>query len=335
MSTGEYLFMSTCLPWQIELWQRVMASRNRGRMPHAILLTGVQGIGKRYFAQMLVRSLLCRLPSASGLACGQCRDCRLLSIGYHPALFDCQPSETNAVIKIDQIRELAEFCTHTSSNNGIRIGLIAPAEQMNQQAANALLKTLEEPPPGVVLLLLSSQPRQLLATLRSRCQMLKLTRPPQALALQWLLDQGFTENTEVLLALAGGAPLQAQQLAQQQALSNQRLLFEIYLAVIEQRLSEVAAAEQWLRQDINQSLVWLLGWHMDLARLKLGEQTELNHLDLTQELRNLADVVSVAECFRRYHALLQIRQQLKIQRNAPMLMEAFFSSCRTKPRRLT
>ena len=131
------------------------------------------------------------------------------------------------------------------------------------------------------------------------------------------------------LTLAGGAPLQAQQLAQQQALTTRRALFDIYRGVVEQRLSEAAAAEQWLRQDTELGLEWLLGWHMDLIRLNMSTEVDLSHPDLAQELRDLADVVSLSECFRRYHALLQIRQQLKMQRNAPMLMEAFFSTCQT------
>ena len=320
--------MTECLPWQLEAWQRLMRSRAAGRLPHAMLLTGPTGIGKLHFAQALAQSLLCQSPAESGFACGACRDFRLFSVGNHPDLFNGQPGEPQAGIKIEQIRSLAEFCIRTSSSGRGRVGLVAPAERMNSHAANALLKTLEEPPPGIVLLLLSSQPSQIPATLRSRCQPLKLVYPPKVQAVQWLREQEVADP-ELLLTLAGGAPLQAQQLAQQQALTTRRALFDIYRGVVEQRLSEAAAAEQWLRQDTELGLEWLLGWHMDLIRLNMSTEVDLSHPDLAQELRDLADVVSLSECFRRYHALLQIRQQLKMQRNAPMLMEAFFSTCQT------
>jgi len=319
--------MTVCLPWQRETWQQLSASRRAGRLPHALLLSGPQGIGKQVFARALTQSLLCQTLDEQGFACGRCRDCYLFDAGTHPSLFDCQPGESNTVIKIDQIRALAEFCIHTGQTGSARVGLIAPAERLNQNAANALLKTLEEPPPGVVLLLLSDQPAQIPATLRSRCQSLKLVRPHKTLAVQWLRQQEVSEDAETLLNLAGGAPLLAQQLAAQQVLPKRRALFDIYQAVAEQRMSEVTATEQWLRYDTLLSLDWLLSWHMDLIRLNMSTQAELDQPDLAQELRGLADKLSGSECFRRYQALLSIRQQLKTQRNAAMLMEAFFSTC--------
>jgi DNA polymerase-3 subunit delta' len=298
--------------------------RKADRLPHAVLLNGPQGIGKQHFAQLFAQSLLCRVPNEQGFACGHCRDCHLFEAGSHPNLFDCQPSEPTAVIKIDQIRDLAKFCIQSGS---VRVGFIAPAERLNQNAANALLKTLEEPPAGVILLLISSQLGRIPATLRSRCQKIQLARPAKPLALHWLNQQGYTDEAEILLGMAGGAPLLAQQLGAKQALADRQALFDIYKAVLEQSISEVAAAEQWLRYDREQSLNWLLSWHMDLIRLNTLDTAELDQPDLAQALRELADKLSSADCFRRYQSLLKLRQQLQTQRNASQLMEAFFTTC--------
>ena len=239
------------------------------------------------------------------------------------------------MIKIDQIRELAEFTTRTSQTGRGRVALVAPADRLNLHAANALLKTLEEPPLGVLIILLSTQPSQIPATLRSRCHKLAFSMPDTELAKAWLIErvhpeEDFRQKLDIALQLAGGSPLLAQQFLSTQQLADRRALFEIYQSVIEQRLSETAAAEQWLRYDVSLSLDWLLGWHLDMARLSVGyTEAGLDHPDLVQELSRLADVVAVTECFRRYDAVLQIRQALSGQRNAQMLLEAFFGACRT------
>ena len=323
------------LPWQAEHWQRIVSARETGRLPHALLLSGATGLGKHRFATALARALLCQTPLSDLSACGHCRDCRLLAAGNHPDWLNCHPSDSNTVIKIDQIRELAEFTTRTSQTSRARIAMVAPADRLNVYAANALLKTLEEPPLGVLIILLSTRPRQMPATLRSRCHKLTFAIPPTELAKSWLIEQMQTQNDieqdlVALLKLARGAPLLALEFAKTQSLANRRALFDIYQAVIQQQLSETAAAEQWLRYDVSLSLDWLQGWHLDIARLKLGwPETTLDHPDLVQDLRQLADLVPVVNCFQRYDATLQMRLALNGQRNIQMLLEAFFGACQS------
>ena len=140
------------LPWQLEAWARLGQQVDEDRLPHALLVTGPAGIGKEHFARSVSARLLCGSP-VSGTACGNCKSCTLLSAGSHPDLLDVQCEEGSRVIKIDQVRELIDFAGKTPAIGGRKVVLLGPAEAMNINAANALLKCLEEPSASTTLLL--------------------------------------------------------------------------------------------------------------------------------------------------------------------------------------
>jgi DNA polymerase III subunit delta' len=119
-----------------------------------------------------------------------------------------KPEKPSLVIKVEQVRELADFLYVGSHRGRLRVALVHPAEDMNENAANALLKGLEEPPAAAVFILVSDRPAQLLPTIRSRCVAVPVPLPPPEAALQWLGGQGLKEP-ERWLAYAGGAPLLA------------------------------------------------------------------------------------------------------------------------------
>ena len=125
-------------PWQVALWQQLVG---RTQHAHAYLLHGAAGIGKRALAERLMAYLLCRQPTDVG-ACGQCKACYLLAAGTHPDNFILQPEEPEKPIKVDQVRELVSFVVQTAQLGGRKVVLVEPAEAMNLNAANALLKSL-------------------------------------------------------------------------------------------------------------------------------------------------------------------------------------------------
>jgi DNA polymerase-3 subunit delta' len=199
------------------------------RLPHALLIHGAQGIGKLALAEKIAQLLLCEAVEASAKPCGACEGCRWFAGANHPDFRRLEPEalaqqpetameeegETPArrgkpsiEIKIDQVRELADFLNIGSHRGGRRVALVHPAEEMNPSAANALLKALEEPPAGALFLLVSHRPARLLPTIRSRCVALPVAIPRKEAALQWLSAQGM-QNAERWLAYAGGAPLRA------------------------------------------------------------------------------------------------------------------------------
>ena len=221
----------TPLPWQQEMWSQLVSWRER--LPHALLLHGGRGIGKRHLMKAYAQLLLCESP-VNAAPCGRCAGCQLMAADNHPDLRWLTPaalmpdrddadgngedSETDRTetrsskakpsreIVIDQVRKISEFLAISSHRGGARVVLLLPAEALNPPAANALLKVLEEPPPGVTFLAVSDQLDAVLPTILSRCVLLRAPIPSHAQALAWLQSNG-VERAEAKLAEAGGAPL--------------------------------------------------------------------------------------------------------------------------------
>jgi DNA polymerase-3 subunit delta' len=197
---------------------------------HATLVHGPSGVGQFDFALALARSWLCETP-VEGQACGECTGCRLMQSRTHPDFCLLIPeamaealgwaaedegtrdperkkAKPSRELKVEAVREAIGWAQKTSSRGRGKVVVIHPADAMNAISANALLKTLEEPPAGVRLVLGTADPELLLPTLRSRCQRWSLALPEPAHALGWLQAQG-VEGPEVLLAAAGGRPMDA------------------------------------------------------------------------------------------------------------------------------
>lgn len=175
-------------PWLAEPVERLLAAQAQDRFPHALLFSGMAGLGKAYLAKQLAAYL-------------------------NPYVLDTmwvRPEEGSSSIKVDQIRELQPLMSQTSLHGGKKIVIIQLAEQMNMAASNALLKVLEEPLDDSLLLLLTENLRLLLPTIVSRCQRLAFFVPSIDVAKQWLIDQGKApERLDIALTLSLGAPLKA------------------------------------------------------------------------------------------------------------------------------
>ncbi len=197
------------LPWQTESWQRLVSLLHADTLPHAMLAAGPPDIGKQHFMSAFAGTLLCE-DSSAGTACGKCRSCHLLAVGTHPDIMFISPEGDSRVIKIDQIRRVLDFATKTPGISQRKVILVGPAEVMNVNAANALLKCLEEPTAGTVLLLFSQRVSTLPATLRSRCQTLAMGLPSQRQSMAWLEQlTGSAEVSGQLLAVSSRRPLLA------------------------------------------------------------------------------------------------------------------------------
>lgn len=259
------------LLWTLESWNNLIERRRRERLPHALLLSGPAGLGKRHFAEAIAAALLCREPRPDGSACGQCGGCRLFAGGSHPDFLRLVPEEGGRTIKIDQVRAHNEFLALTAQYRGHRVSLIDPADAMTMGAANSLLKTLEEPSGGAVLLLVSDRPAALPATIRSRCQRIEFRPPARAQALAWLREETGAEDPGLLLDLAGGAPLVAAAMADGQRLEQRTRLFADLDALWSGRDEPVAVAARWHSgPGLPEALHWLSLTLMDMIRLKLS-----------------------------------------------------------------
>ncbi|WP_111642012.1 DNA polymerase III subunit delta' [Marinimicrobium alkaliphilum] len=310
-------------PWQQSLWRQLDAQIEAGKLPHALLLAGPPGIGKRHLAEALTQRLLCQQPS-SGSACGRCRTCELNRAGTHPDRLLMTPEEGSRAIKVDQVRQVIDQLGKTAQQGGRRVVLLYPAEAMNVNAANALLKALEEPAPETVLVLVSDSPGAVLPTIRSRCQLQLIPVPPAAQVLPWLepLVAGSELSAQTLLASARGAPLAALALLAGDTLERraewQTLIAQLSLG----QVSAVEAAAKLQGDDLDLFLRWWLGWLHDLCRWQLGLKVPV----LAQLEPAVAERLQLAapSLLQRYQEkLLGVRKQLRngANPNKPLVLE--------------
>ncbi|UXI69653.1 DNA polymerase III subunit delta' [Tahibacter amnicola] len=199
--------------WNAPLWNNVLDRLRRGAMPHALLLSGAAGLGKRAFADRLANLLLCE--NRADEPCGRCRGCLLYTAGSHPDRMQVtlelrDDGKLRTEIVVEQIRVLSERLALTPQFGGHQVALIDPADLMNTAAANALLKTLEEPSTGTVMVLVSDQSSRLPATIRSRCQRLDFLLPSPSEAIAWLNAQGISGAAQALEAAAGNPGVAAE-----------------------------------------------------------------------------------------------------------------------------
>ncbi|MFC5581262.1 DNA polymerase III subunit delta' [Rhodanobacter terrae] len=245
------------LPWHAEHWARLQARRQRDALPHALLLCGAAGLGKRAFAQRFVQGLLCSEP-ADGDPCGRCRSCLLVAAGTHPDVISLsfglrKDGVLRSEIVVDQIRELSARLAMRSQFGGWQVATIDPADAMNPAAANALLKTLEEPAAQTMLILLGDAPWRLPQTIRSRCQRIEFHLPAAADALAWLQADGVRDAATALDA-AGGNPGLARAWAQEGALDRRLEVRKDLAALAAGRGQPLDVVKRWLDSEPAQRL---------------------------------------------------------------------------------
>lgn len=276
-------------PWLSPLWLRLLAMRQR--LPHAVLLAGPNGVGKRELARAWTQSLLCERPRPDGEACGECEGCHWFAAGTHPdymhlTLLEKETKEGDVKIatdiNVEQARQAVGFVHLSTYRAGRRVVLVEPAEALNAASANALLKVLEEPPINTVFILLSHQPRQLLPTILSRCHKLEVGLPDKAMLADWLRQNGLDEEA---LAWVSGAPLAAASARDEGELEIRR---ELLGALSNKDPDSVALAEAWNKRV--PARTWhriSYKWLLDLLACRLGGKVGFNP-DYEAALRNLA-----------------------------------------------
>ena len=286
--------MSIPYPWLEPFRQSVATTFKQGRFPHALLLTGQSGMGKADFANYLAQLLLCEQPVEGESPCGQCSACTWFKAGSHPDYrhVSFEPDDKGNLRKtivVDQIRMLAGDLALKSHAGGYKVAVITPADAMNINASNSLLKTLEEPSDNTVLVLVSAQPGHLPATLRSRCQQLRIGVQDRGPVIHWLSEQQGSNEPEMYLQLAENAPLEARRLAQENAIETRREHFSELVDILDGKAAPLKVAEAWSRDEDMQAVRWLRDWLMDLLRIRMTGQTDaVRSIDIVDGLEVLA-----------------------------------------------
>ena len=311
------------LPWHDQAWSRLLQARADDRLPHALLITGIPGVGKAVLARHLAHVLVCTSPTDSGDPCGQCRSCQLAAVGHHPDIHWYRPEEGSKVIKVDAVRALTQSSVLTAGGSGRSVYIVDPADGMNPAAANALLKTLEEPAGGAVLILISASPDRLPATIRSRCQLVALAAPDRESATAWLGEQGMTRPlAERLLGLYGGAPLAALAAADTDRLAELDAMWTSLERLAEGRGDPVALAASWESRDLAELLDWLVLWTLDLLRLQAvpGSPPRFDPA-AAERFQNLANRLDCRNLHGFLDSLYELQRRLSSNLNGLLAME--------------
>ena len=304
-------------PWHGALWSAL--SRQFDQLPHALLLQGRPGLGKHDFAVQLAQALLCG-QARDGAACGHCHACHLFAAGTHPDLSSVGLMEDAKSITVDQIRALGDFLSlrpHTATR---KVVVISPAEAMNINAANSLLKLLEEPPLGSMLLLVTSHPARLPATIRSRCARLLFRLPAPSVGQAWLQARPETKNeSALLLDLAGGAPLMAESLAREEFPSVRTKLLQDLATLAQGREHPVTCAARWKSLGTGRTLGWFHGFVVDQIKISLGAPAStLLNPEATTHVKNK---YKLSELYGLIDAILENYRQLNSPLDELLILE--------------
>ncbi len=287
-------------PWLLPAWTQFQSALRSGRLGHALLLAGERGLGKRGLAATMVQRLLCQAPGADGHACGQCRSCVWLAAGTHPDYLALRPEDDSDSIRIHQVRGLIERVQLTGQASSTRVAVIEPADAMNVNAQNALLKTLEEPPPGVHLVLIADEPALLLPTVRSRCHAFVVTAPAPQVVHDWLVAQG-RDLAPLTVALAAGHPGTALEWSGADAAQRLQAVGEDLVALRQGRCSPLQVAARWAGEPeahVEAAIAWLRLWSWGSAGHALAAGAPAPPVDLDRLSRSQLEALRLRSRLR-------------------------------------
>ena len=282
--------------WAVDMLHQQVA---HGEARHAYLFCGPPGLGRRTLALRLAQALNCTKTIAPGIPCGVCRDCKQIEEMRHPDMNVIQAvdedgvSKENGTLKVDQVRAVQHSLSLRPYQAKYRVALFLRFQEANDNAANALLKTLEEAPAHAILLLTADTPEQLLPTIISRCEVLRLRALPISAIESDLLDRGVDEERARLLAhISGGRPGYARRLVDDMTLLEKReeRLNDLQTLLPAPRVEKFSYAEKLakdkevMRQTI---VIWLSYWRDVMLRVA-GAESPLINVDRNMEIEFLA-----------------------------------------------
>jgi DNA polymerase-3 subunit delta' len=313
--------------WAVDLLRRDLTA---GRLAHAYLFTGADGVGKRTLAMEFARAVNCEEPPAPGDLCGRCRACRLIGTGKHPDLFHLEPKGSGARIPIDATRELIQAVILKPIEARRRIALLTDFHRALPNAANALLKTIEEPPPSALLLLTAESADELLPTIVSRCRVVPLRPLPEKEVAQALQDRWKITpvRAELLARLSGGRLGWAVGQAQLEDWGAEREeLFQEWSQILRGNrclrftLAQKTAAD---REEARKTLQAWQSFSHDLLLRTLSGDAEVTNIDFQKPLNQMASGISPDRARRWLLALRRAEEQIDRNANVRLALEAAF-----------
>lgn len=308
--------------------QQLRLAVERETVPHALLITGPESIGKQTLALTLAQAMLCTATPSTAHPCDECSACRRVESGNHPDLLLVTPEEKGRGVKIDQIRELQRALSLTPNESRYKIGIITDFELATHNAANALLKTLEEPPSYAHLILLTTSSDLLLPTIVSRSQQLPLhplnrTTVEEGLIKGWQISAARAQRLARLSGGRIGWAIQALDDPQhlQQMEESVQLLFRLLHSDLPTRFE---AAEQLSKQAANAPQVleyWRRTWR-DVLLLQTRNTDAITHNEQREILKSIAEQIEVPTTVETLHQIEATQTALRRNGNTRLHLEA-------------
>ena len=309
--------------WAVDMLKKHVVN---GTARHAYLFAGPPGLGRRSLALRFAQALNCQTPISTGIPCGQCRTCKQIESMQYPDLSVVQADSEGGTLKVDQIRDARRSLTLKPYIANYRVALFLRFQQANDNAANALLKTLEEAPSYAVLILTADNPEQLLPTIVSRCEVLRL-RPLNIEAVQKELETRGLEigQAKLIAHISGGRFGYALRLIENDSLLEKRdqRLNDLLTLIPATRVEKFAYADKLAKdkESMRQAiLIWLSYWRDVMLRTARAESPLVN-VDRNMEIEDLADRMDLSSARRVVSNLENTLEKMERNVNSRMLAE--------------
>lgn len=309
--------------WAVEMLRRHILHDS---VRHAYLLAGPPGVGRRTLALRFAQALLCPIPPSPGEPCGACRTCRQIEAMQYPDLAVIQAEKEGGILKVEQVREIRQTLVLKPYQGRYRVALFLRFQEANASAANALLKTLEEAPQHAILILTADTTEQLLPTIVSRCEIMRLRPLPVETVEAALTERGADpERARLLAHLSGGRPGAAfRMMADDEALKLRvERLDDLLRLLSASRVEKFTYAEKLAkdRETLRRTLfLWLSYWRDVLTRAA-GSSAPLVNVDRTAEIESLAGRLGLAAARRLTAEAEKAIERLDMNVNARLLAE--------------
>ena len=309
--------------WAVDMLRKHVA---HGTTRHAYLFCGPPGLGRRTLALRFAQALNCTTPSDAGIPCGTCRDCKGIEAMQHADLTVIQADSEGGILKVDQIRDSRKSLTLKPYMSKFRVAIFLRFQEANDNAANALLKTLEEAPSYAVLILTADNPEQLLPTIVSRCEVLRL-RPLAIDEVQkGLENRGIeTGRAKLISHISGGRFGYALRLVEDDALLDTReeRLNDLLTLLPASRVEKFAYADKLARDkdSMRQAILFWLSYWRDVMLRSAQATTPLVNVDRNVEIEGLAGQMDLSSARKVVNDLETALEQMEKNVNPRLLAE--------------
>jgi len=311
---------------QPQVYQMLQNSIRKNRIAHAYLFEGERATGKKEASLLLAKSLFCVMKDGNEIPCNECANCRRISNDNHPDVHVIEPDGLS--IKKEQIQYLQEEFTKKSVESERKIYILVDAEKMTVQAANSLLKFLEEPASDTLAILITEQPQRILPTILSRCQLISFQPLPTELMKGMLEEKGVNPQTAAIVSQLTNSFDEAMQLCADDWFAQaQRKVVKLYEVLNQGRMKAlIYLQEEWFnhfkeKEQIDRGLDLLILIYKDLLYIQLDKRDAVLFKTIEVQLERYALQCVQSKLASQMEAILEAKRKLMSNTNPQLVIE--------------